>query len=97
MAVLDATEWYSTSSEDSAEKTLVLGLYPSDFVNKVLVKLGPDTFFSSDSMELYFVQFLERLSPLGEVHAIGSMLPFGEDFPRLFNEIKSDPSLSPIP
>jgi hypothetical protein len=77
MAVLDATEWFPISSEDSADDDLVLNLYPIDFVNEIRAKMGPATFFSSESIEPYFVKSLEQFSSLGEVHALGSMLPFG--------------------
>lgn len=45
MAVLGATEWFSPSSEDSAEDNLVLDMYPIDFVNEIRAKIGPATFF----------------------------------------------------
>jgi hypothetical protein len=61
MAVLDATEWFSTSSEGSAEDELVLNLYPIDFVNEIRAKIGPATIFSSESIEPYFVKSLEQV------------------------------------
>ncbi|KAH6662338.1 hypothetical protein B0J14DRAFT_287743 [Halenospora varia] len=95
MAVLDATEWFSTSLEDPAEDDLVLNLYPVDFVNEIRAKIGPATFFSSESIEPYFVKSLEQFSSLEEVHAFGSMLPFGPGLPKFFHDIKSDPNMSP--
>jgi hypothetical protein len=94
MAVLGATDWFSVCSEDSNEENLILNRYPLGFVNEVRAKVGPGTFFSSDSVQPYFVEILSRLSLSPEVNAVGSMLPFGPGWPKVFRDIKSEPHQS---
>ena len=97
MAVMDATEWFSTSSEESNEAELVLNTYPIAFVNEVKSKLGPATFFRSDTGQPYFANILAQLRVSMEVQVVGSMLPFGPGPPKIFSEVGSDPLLLPHP
>ncbi|KAH7010354.1 hypothetical protein EDB80DRAFT_572561 [Ilyonectria destructans] len=89
MAVLDATEWFTSATDDQErEKNLVLSLYPLKFVQEVQKNVGPATFFFSDSVQSYFAEALTHpgTNPK-EAKPMGSLLPFGLGLPKHYQEI----------
>lgn len=97
MAVLDATDWYSTTNDAANEANLVMGKYPLGFLHDVCYELGSATFFSTDSMEPYFHRMLTALDRSNEVEAVGSLLPFGSAYPKIYRELRSNPVFSAHP
>lgn len=92
MAVLDATEWFTSAADDQErEKNLVLSLYPLKFVQEVQKNVGPATFFFSDSVQPYFAEALTHpgTSP-EETKPMGSLLPLGLGLPKHYQEIMWD-------
>ncbi|KAL6407298.1 Heterokaryon incompatibility [Ilyonectria robusta] len=92
MAVLDATEWFTSAADDQErEKDLVLSLYPLKFVQEVQKNVGPATFFFSDSVQPYFAEALTHpgTNPK-ETKPMGSLLPFGLGLPEHYQEIMWD-------
>ena len=84
MSVVGATNWYKSyiSQHLTAppETGLVLGFYPTDFLNEALANIGP-TFFTAISTDMHYlessIKFSDHSWHVREDHMpIGSMMPF---------------------
>ena len=84
MSVIGATKWYqdyiSQHGIGPPETGLVLGLYPTDFLNEALANIGP-TFFTAIPTDLRFLECAIELSNHSwhvreDRMPIGSMMPF---------------------
>jgi hypothetical protein len=84
MSVIGATEWYTTyvgkDKTSPAEKDLVLGYYPLNFLNEIARKLRAQ-FFASVSSDLSILESVvntegDRWIPRDNSVGVGSLLPF---------------------
>lgn len=84
MSAVGATDWYNPyvkkHGNEPREDNLVLGLYPVEFLNEALAKIGP-TFFTAIHINLGYIRDTVYLRKgcwiLSENrHPVGSMLPF---------------------
>lgn len=98
MAVLDATKWFDAcSTDEERECNLGLDQYPLAFVHELQMKLGPATFFNTNTVQHFFTEVLEQMREHleGTAFPMGSMLPFGPGQPKHCQEVTWDSVMLP--